>query len=620
MSEKAKDPEAVEKKISHKPIDYEKLNRLFDDFWKRFTLQQELSAEQAFWHRISNPTIESSYTPPVKMEVPSELPKVSLVNASLKKLKLHLAQLDSVVKKRITPNACIEGEWGFEHTKASSADKQCLEIAKKEILLENDRLLHQIVSQDVLLTVMNSMSLNASIQLNQEIFQKDESCHNQNALEIPEYFEMNDLKAQLQDKDTTICKLKEIMKSMREKSKEENINYDFCEIQTKNVELEHSVAKLLYENERLCKEINHVKQVFKDQFDSINQTRVSTKEQCDSLIDKLNLKSAQNEDLKAQIQDKDFVITSLKNDLRKLKGKESVVSATHIPFVTTIVPGMFKLDLDPLAPKLLQNREAHIAYLKNTQEQAYIIRGIVEQAKAKQPLDNEKPDLSYLHVFGALCYPTNDSETLGKLQAKAGYRAILPLVMKPKKESLFTFRTRASLKCNPCNTPVQDSSQNPTPSAWCVPPSRKEWDLVFQPVFDEFFCPPDSVAFPVPVVEAPALVESTGSLPQTLVDQNVSTYGCKNAFLNGNFRREEVYVSQMDGFVDQDNLSIMYHFIKEQVENGVVELYFVSTEYQLADIFSKALRSRRIKFLIDKLEMRSFTPKTLKQLADEAKE
>ncbi|GJU42093.1 hypothetical protein Tco_1195050 [Tanacetum coccineum] len=122
------------------------------------------------------------------------------------------------------------------------------------------------------------ISLELSIQLNQEIFQKHDSRDNQNALEIPEFFENNDLKAQLQDKDTTICKLKDIIKSMREKSKDENVNYDYCEIETKNVELENSVAKLLSKNERLCNEINHVKQVFKEQFDSIKKTRVRTKE------------------------------------------------------------------------------------------------------------------------------------------------------------------------------------------------------------------------------------------------------------------------------------------------------------------------------------------------------
>ncbi|GKA21313.1 hypothetical protein Tco_0701302 [Tanacetum coccineum] len=85
---------------------------LAEDFGKCFSPQQELSAEHAFWFHILNPSIESSYTPPVIVDVPSELPKVSLVNASLKKLKFHLTQFDSVVKKRTTPNALEEGEWG----------------------------------------------------------------------------------------------------------------------------------------------------------------------------------------------------------------------------------------------------------------------------------------------------------------------------------------------------------------------------------------------------------------------------------------------------------------------------------------------------------------------------
>ncbi|GJZ41035.1 retrovirus-related pol polyprotein from transposon TNT 1-94 [Tanacetum coccineum] len=58
---------------------------------------------------------------------------------------------------------------------------------------------------------------------------------------------------------------------------------------------------------------------------------------------------------------------------------------------------MFKLDLDPLATRLLQNREAYIYYLKHTQEQADILRGIVKQTKAKQPLDNAL-DLACKHA------------------------------------------------------------------------------------------------------------------------------------------------------------------------------------------------------------------------------
>nr|GEZ97214.1 retrovirus-related Pol polyprotein from transposon TNT 1-94 [Tanacetum cinerariifolium] len=65
------------------------------------------------------------------------------------------------------------------------------------------------------------------------------------------------------------------------------------------------------------------------------------------------------------------------------------------------------------------------------------------------------------------------------------------------------------------------------------------------------------------------------------------------------------------------HIDIRYHFIKEQVEQGVIELYFVITEYQLADLFTKALGRDRIEFLTNKLGMRSFTPETLKRLMNE---
>ncbi|GKD47228.1 retrovirus-related pol polyprotein from transposon TNT 1-94 [Tanacetum coccineum] len=68
------------------------------------------------------------------------------------------------------------------------------------------------------------------------------------------------------------------------------------------------------------------------------------------------------------------------------------------------------------------------------------------------------------------------------------------------------------------------------------------------------------------------------------------------------------------------HIDIRYHFIKEQVENGVVELYFVRTEYQLADIFTKALGRERLEFLKKKLGMESMSPKIVKKLADETEE
>ncbi|GJR45642.1 retrovirus-related pol polyprotein from transposon TNT 1-94 [Tanacetum coccineum] len=203
------------------------------------TLILEESDEQAFWLQTSHPNTDQSDISPVKIEAP----KVILVSTNLKKLKYHLGQFDTVVKKQIIPDAIIEGEWGFEHTKA--------------------------------------------------VF------------------------------------LNEIIPFLK---------------------------------------------TLKDIFNVFDK-------------DILN-ESMENADLKGQIQEKVFVTTTLQNELKRLKGKNMLDNATTITNTTTIAPGMFKLDLDPLAPRLLKNRDAHIDYLKHTQEQAYILQGIVKQAKAKQPLDN----------------------------------------------------------------------------------------------------------------------------------------------------------------------------------------------------------------------------------------
>ncbi|GKB62448.1 hypothetical protein Tco_0918634 [Tanacetum coccineum] len=68
------------------------------------------------------------------------------------------------------------------------------------------------------------------------------------------------------------------------------------------------------------------------------------------------------------------------------------------------------------------------------------------------------------------------------------------------------------------------------------------------------------------------------------------------------------------------HIDIHYHFIKEQVENGIVELYFARTEYQLADIFTKPFPRERCNFLIDKLGMKSMSPEMLKRLVEETNE
>ncbi|GJU94860.1 zf-CCHC domain-containing protein [Tanacetum coccineum] len=97
-----------------------------------------------------------------------------------------------------------------------------------------------------------------------------------------------------------------------------------------------------------------------------------------------------------------------------------------------------------------------------------------------------KPDLSYLHVLGALCYPNNDSEDLGKLQAKADIGLIT----------------------------------NPIPQEPCNPPIRDDWDGLFQPMFDEYFIPPTATVSSVPVANAPRAVDLANSYVSTSIDQD----------------------------------------------------------------------------------------------------
>ncbi|GKE47036.1 hypothetical protein Tco_1478294 [Tanacetum coccineum] len=193
-----------------------------------------------------------------------------------------------------------------------------------------------------------------------------------------QYFKLNELKAQSQEKDTVIKKLKERIKSLSGNMNEDKIKKDLEEIETINIELDHRVSKLIAENE-------HLKQTYKQLYDSIKPARIRSKEQCDDLINQVNLKSVEISDLNANLQEKVLVITALKDDLRKLKGKALV---DNVVTKHTIDPEMLTIDVEPITPKLLNKKTAHSAYIKHTQEEAAVLRDLVEHVKANYPLDH----------------------------------------------------------------------------------------------------------------------------------------------------------------------------------------------------------------------------------------
>ncbi|GKB51049.1 retrovirus-related pol polyprotein from transposon TNT 1-94 [Tanacetum coccineum] len=561
----------------------------------------------------------------------------------------------------------------------------------------------------------------------------DNSVSNQSAPSFDQLFELNELKAQSQKKDTIIKKLKERIKSLR-------------------------VSKLIAENE-------HLKQTYKQLYDSIKPSRIRSKEQCDALINQVNLKSVEISDLNASLHEKSLEITALKDDLKKLKGKALVNNAV---MKHTIDPEMLKIDVEQITSTLLNKKTAHSAYIKHTQEEATVLRDLVKHVKSKYPLDhslesactmlkksgvaytqqvkparerptgrtftivgnacpltrittttevplrkptalenetpkpvlkfvsaNKKepsqswgsivsdvlsssldecrskdeapdfiikflkmiqvrlkvtvrrirtdngtefvnqtlreyyekigishetsvarspqqngvverrnrtlieaartmliyakaplflwaeavatacytqnrsivrlrhgktpyellhdkpPDLSFFHVFGALCYPTNDSENLGKLQPKADIGIFIGYAPTKKAFRIYNRRTRRIIETIHVDfdeltamasehsssepalhemTPATISSglvPNPPPSTPFVPPSRSDWDILFQPLFDELHTPPPNVDLPAPEVIAPIVevvapepADSTGSPSSTTVDQD----------------------------------------------------------------------------------------------------
>ncbi|GKA03560.1 hypothetical protein Tco_0676341 [Tanacetum coccineum] len=138
------------------------------------------------------------------------------------------------------------------------------------------------------------------------------------------------------------------------------------------------VSKLIAENE-------HLKQTYKQLYDSIKPARIRSKEQCADLINQVNLKFVEISNLNASLPEKVLVITALKDDLRKLKGKSLV---DNVVTKHTIDPKMLKIDVEPITPKLLNKRTTHSAYIKHTQEEAVVIRDLVDHVKANYPLDH----------------------------------------------------------------------------------------------------------------------------------------------------------------------------------------------------------------------------------------
>nr|GEU42385.1 retrovirus-related Pol polyprotein from transposon TNT 1-94 [Tanacetum cinerariifolium] len=155
---------------------------------------------------------------------------------------------------------------------------------------------------------------------------------------------------------------------------------DVKALESKNLELTEHVSAIFEQNERFRAEIKNVKQHYKELYDSIKITRADTNEKTSSLITEI-------QNLKAQ-----------------LKGKTKCVTVEPVnPKV--LAPGMYAIDVEPIPPRLKNNRDAHFDYLKHLKESVETVREIIEEARLEKPLDN---------VLASACSHTKRSQELLK--------------------------------------------------------------------------------------------------------------------------------------------------------------------------------------------------------------
>ncbi|GJS32047.1 hypothetical protein Tco_0530429 [Tanacetum coccineum] len=163
MLAKQNDPSLKEKKVNIAPVDYVALNILSEHFVKHFVPQKQLSAEQAYWLPISKPVSKNPPVPsePVlKKEIPRELPSISLafekdVKPFAQTLKEYFRMFELGLNKELKEMKSVFTQMEIEVAKCS-VDKKYFEIEKKELSLDNDRLLEHIICQDVMNIVMHA--------------------------------------------------------------------------------------------------------------------------------------------------------------------------------------------------------------------------------------------------------------------------------------------------------------------------------------------------------------------------------------------------------------------------------------------------------------------------------
>ncbi|GJV24643.1 retrovirus-related pol polyprotein from transposon TNT 1-94 [Tanacetum coccineum] len=211
-------------------------------------------------------------------------------------------------------------------------DRKCFEIEKKELILERERLLEHIICQDVMNVVMH-------VDVNNLLISQDIVHTHVNTL------------AAINDYNT--------------------MKKSYIDEYSKNLVLKCISLEIKLQQSK----------------ESFHKNRPSLNQKAPDIQEFFNINEWQ-----AKLDTKDLSIAKLREHIVNLKGKNVVDSAHNLQNSNVVTSRVYKLDLPPLSSRVKNNREAHVDYLKHSQEHAKILREIVEHARELRPLDS---DLDY---------------------------------------------------------------------------------------------------------------------------------------------------------------------------------------------------------------------------------
>ncbi|GJW45111.1 hypothetical protein Tco_0073910 [Tanacetum coccineum] len=602
MLEKMKSPQCVENKVRIAPPDYSKENLL-----ATFAPQRNLTPEQIFWSIDNNDRKKAEtsvpkplsaltvYPPntPVKL-VPRVLPTKSVTEGErgfeqtkrcyltevipfFKTLKEHFAGVQTALFKEVKVMEEIFDQMSDE-VDQNTVDKQCAEIERKNLLIANENLIANCLSNQLLYDVEKSRCLDLETEMSkvqneikhvsklereylnlqlkyqhlQESFDNNKSQTSQDVPEFNSFFKINNLENQIQEKDNVIRDLKVLVSNVNDRS---------CEPYNAN-----DVTALIEQNECVRVELEEVKQHYKELFESIQITRASTNEKTSSLL-------TQIEDLKAQ-----------------LEGNLKVAARSSVK-TKVLAPGMYAIDVEPIPPRLKNNRNAHLTYFQHLKESVKILGRFSVNAtptvkivlnkgkqiwkpkgklsdnslnKTKQIwqpkgklFDNSLKKTKQVwkatgKLFANVGYqwrPTGKKFTSGKLNCGYQWRPtgkkfalgeLCPLTRLPVTCTTVSLTQQTppnwgSEIPNPPNSTVFKCrwyrssfglAPSHVPATTNIPPTDKDLEILFQPMFDEYF-EQSTDSEPVPtatVVNAP-IVSTNTSVSTTIAQDAPSTTG-----------------------------------------------------------------------------------------------